>query len=113
MSKLYFLAKPLKVKDFHCIGYNYENLTCEWTKPQNYVRTNYTLQNYFQGRAGRIPNKCAVEINKDNIGGCFWNITTDPQYRQAQGTHYFILTAQNRFGTEQFNYTFSHFKNGK
>lgn len=42
---------PQDVKDFKCIGYNYESLVCSWTPPQNYIKTNYSLTYHVNSRS--------------------------------------------------------------
>lgn len=36
-------TEPVKVIDFKCRSYNWENLTCSFEKPNNPVPVNYTL----------------------------------------------------------------------
>ncbi|KAK5639012.1 hypothetical protein RI129_011504 [Pyrocoelia pectoralis] len=108
-------TKPQPVTDFKCYGLNFDNLTCTWTAPENYAKTNYNLSYYFPTRAGRnmligCP-KVEQLLKKGNVTKlrCVWSVATIPQYRQAQRTFYFELNVSNHFGSYQFNYTFSHF----
>ncbi|KAF5285234.1 hypothetical protein FQR65_LT13298 [Abscondita terminalis] len=105
-------TKPLPVNDFECISYNYENLTCTWTAPQNYAKTSYTLKYYHPARASRHARfRCPEieEIENQRKMLCTWTIQSEPPYRQAQRTYYFELNMTNYFGSTQMNYTFSHF----
>ncbi|KAK4871636.1 hypothetical protein RN001_015760 [Aquatica leii] len=109
-------TKPLPVEDFECIGYNYENLTCTWTAPENFAKTTYTLKYFFPGRAGRYSRSVCPKIEQlhdyenQKKFRCFWTIQTDPPYRQVQRTIYFELNMTNYFGSTQINHTFSHFQ---
>lgn len=106
-------TKPLPVDDFKCISYNYENLTCTWTQPENYIKTYYNLTYFFPGRAARryLPYSCPKIITEENQKlSCVWTVLSDPQYRQAQRTFYFQLNMSNIFGTNVLNKTFSHFQ---
>lgn len=109
LNKVVVGLKPQTVTDFSCIGYNYDNLTCSWTAPKNYVKTNYALTYTFKGRAGRNPNSCEILINND-IMSCFWSVSSNPHYRQVQPTYNFELTMSNKFGNNSINYTLDHFK---
>ncbi|XP_018331539.1 cytokine receptor [Agrilus planipennis] len=105
-------VKPQMVDDFECVGYNYENLTCSWSQPDNYIKTNYSLTYYFPGRASRESTYSCPDLVEDpetHKMSCFWNIYTLPFYRQAQRTYHFILTMTNKFGVNQLNRTFSHY----
>ncbi|CAH1153652.1 unnamed protein product [Phaedon cochleariae] len=127
-------VSPQNVTDFSCIGRNYENLTCSWTEPENYVKTQYNLSYTFSGRAARTCNKvrdpkgrerktkipkngqtktpfpCPKLTTEDKIMSCFWNISSRPQYRLVQPTYIFTLNMTNQFGTNTLEYVFDHFK---
>lgn len=109
-------TKPKEVVDFSCVGYNFDNMTCTWTAPQNYVKTNYSLKYHFQGRNSRGYFNCP----KIEPGGsvtavapmkCFWDISTEPHYRQMQQIYFFTLQAANEFGNMSLKYNFTHFEN--
>lgn len=102
--------------DFKCISINYENLTCSWTAPQNYVKTSYKLTYHLSGRASRHHNyDCPTPPKADENGrmSCFWNISTSPQYRQAHEYFFFNLIMNNTFGTNKMETDFNNFQNGK
>lgn len=49
-------------------------------------------------------------IEEDGKMHCFWNLSTKPQYRQAQETFYFSLNSSNKFGYHIDNYIIHQFK---
>lgn len=109
-------TKPKPVTDFSCISHNFENLTCTWTAPQNYIRTNYSLKYHFQGRNSRGYFNCpdiTQDTQKDGSDQmkCFWDITTEPHYRQSQPIYFMQLTAANEFGNFTLLYNFTHYAN--
>ncbi|CAH1965200.1 unnamed protein product [Acanthoscelides obtectus] len=106
---------PQNVTDFSCISRNYEDLVCTWTPPENYVNTSYNLSYTLKGRAGRLnPHRCPnLEYEKGDPPKmhCFWNISTNPQYRQAHPAFDFTLTMWNVFNMTTQVFPFDHFKN--
>lgn len=112
---VYYIAKPRQVPDFKCISLNYENLTCSWSRQENYVRTSYKLTYHLSGRAGRRHSYgCPSPPTPDENGvmRCFWNVSTIPQYRQAHEDFYFNLTMNNTFGVTIMERVFNHFQHG-
>ncbi|KAJ3639518.1 hypothetical protein Zmor_002874 [Zophobas morio] len=110
MNRVSVGIKPQKVTDFSCISYNYDNLTCSWTTPNNYVRTDYNLTfTLGEGRAARYVYLCPAIVSVDNRSSCFWNISTTPHYRLVHENFNFTLTMNNTFGTNQINEHFNHF----
>jgi cytokine receptor domeless len=106
-------TKPQPVTDFECVGYNFENLTCSWTPPQNYVKTDYNLTFSLEGRRA-VRYNCPSLKYPDLNGGdkrmsCFWNISTTPHYRQVHEKFFFNLTITNKFGTNQITKMWHHF----
>lgn len=115
-NTVHVVAKPRDVKDFQCISHNYDNLTCSWTPPENYVETSYKLTYHLSGRAGRRHSySCPLPPKQDENGlmSCFWNVSTFPQYRQAHEEFFYNLTMNNTFGTNSMTMVLNHFQRGK
>ncbi|GJQ70026.1 putative fibronectin type 3 [Trypoxylus dichotomus] len=127
-------TQPQEVTDFNCIAYNYENMTCSWTPPKNYIPTNYTLSYTFPhlrpgkhkhdklSKANRLSNqktKAQSRVTHCNVTDdpatqkmkCFWDLNTQPHYRQVQEIYNFTLKSVNRYGTREQVFLFYHFKN--
>ncbi|EFA12822.1 cytokine receptor [Tribolium castaneum] len=104
-------TKPQPVTDFECISYNYDNLTCTWTPPENYIKTTYNLTFTLGGRAARYIQACPhIDYSeKTKRMSCMWNVSTTPQYRQVHEVYNFNLTMENKFGTHRQSYPFQHF----
>ncbi|KAJ8955445.1 hypothetical protein NQ318_003544 [Aromia moschata] len=106
---------PQNITDFSCLSRNYENLTCSWTAKTNYVDTDYNLTYYLRVRASRNnkrhkrPDTNESKQTETRLS-CYWDLYTDPQYRQSHGVFYFRLRMNNTFGTNENNFTFEHFK---
>lgn len=108
------LAAPQNITDFDCISYNHDRLVCNWTAPENYVKTNYSLTYTLEGRPSRLRQNTCPKIDADsNRMGCVWTVTTQPQYRQSHEVINFTLTATNVFGEFQYLRVFNHFEYGK
>ncbi|XP_060537286.1 cytokine receptor [Cylas formicarius] len=107
-------TKPQKVTDFTCISLNYQNLTCTWTAPENYVRTHYNLSFTFPQRSSRFiqhcPNLTYQEKDGKVVYKCFWSLDTRPQYRSAHDLFDFHLGMNNTFGSVVNNFKFHHYK---
>ncbi|XP_063928126.1 cytokine receptor-like isoform X1 [Zophobas morio] len=104
--------KPQKVTDFSCISNNYDNLTCSWTTPNNYVSTDYNLTfTVGEGRAARYIYLCPVLQSEANNKRkyCFWDKLTTPHYRLVYESFNFTLKMNNTFGQNQINVYFVHF----
>ncbi|KRT83594.1 Fibronectin domain-containing protein [Oryctes borbonicus] len=106
-------VKPQPVTDFKCIGNNFENMTCSWTPPTNYVPTNYSLSYTFpKTRPGKRMSNCT--ITEDRETGklkCFWGTNTIPHYRQSQDLYNFTVRIANVFGSLDQTFLFDHIKN--
>ncbi|KRT84462.1 Fibronectin domain-containing protein [Oryctes borbonicus] len=104
---------PQEVHDFSCIAYNYENMTCSWTPSENYIPTNYTLSYTFPHlRPGNRITYCNVTDDLPTLKKkCFWDLNTQPHYRQVHELYNFTLKAVNRYGTREQVFLFYHFKN--
>jgi hypothetical protein len=61
----------------------------------------------------RMQYKCPQVLDNDTYGSCFWDIKTDPHYRQPYEYYYFTLTAKNVFGNWSKQIEFHHYSHGK
>lgn len=110
LNKVIVDSKPEEVQNISCISRNWQNLTCSWKKPQSFVETTYDLYFRLPGRAGgRIQYRCPEVLDNDTYGSCFWDITTNPHYRQPYEYYYFTLTAKNKFGNWSKQIEFHHY----
>ncbi|GJQ67411.1 putative fibronectin type 3 [Trypoxylus dichotomus] len=106
-------VKPQPVTDFKCIAHNYENMTCSWTPPKNYVPTNYSLSYTFpKTRPGKRISNCSITEDRE-LGKlkCFWDSHTIPHYRQSQDQYNFTLQIANIFGSLEQTSVFDHMRN--
>ncbi|RZB38682.1 cytokine receptor, partial [Asbolus verrucosus] len=104
-------TKPQPIDDFRCVSHNFDNLTCSWTAPENYIKTDYSLKYTLGGRSSRYSYQCpSIQRSKvKNTMSCFWNISTTPHYRQVHNEYFFTLKMKNKFGENQTDSTFVHF----
>ncbi|KAL1493403.1 hypothetical protein ABEB36_011464 [Hypothenemus hampei] len=95
---------PQDVTDFDCIGQNYENFTCSWTPPRNFIATYYELAYKPTSRPSFL--NCPHNLTKQNDGklACTWGLGTKPQYRHSHDSFTFKLNAQNTFGTKVWQF---------
>lgn len=110
MNVVYVGVAPQNVTDFSCISRNYDNLTCTWTSPENYVRTDYNLTYNVKSRSARFSFNCPRIMTENRKNTCFWNLKTSPQYRPAHECYYFAIGMSNDFGVNMNYITFDHFK---
>ncbi|CAG2054668.1 unnamed protein product [Timema podura] len=109
LNKVFVGTKPQEVKNFTCISQNWQNLTCSWEKPENFVKTKYKLRYRFPGRAGgRMQYGCPSNTDETS-NYCFWNDSTDPHYRLPYAYYYYNLTGENQFGNASFSHKFHHY----
>nr|CAD7571660.1 unnamed protein product [Timema californicum] len=109
LNKVFVGTKPQEVKNFTCISQNWQNLTCSWEKPENFVKTKYKLRYRFPGRAGgRMQYGCPSNTDETS-NYCFWNDSTDPHYRLPYAYYYYNLTGENQFGNTSFSHKFHHY----
>lgn len=59
----------------------------------------------------RIHNCNIIKDEKPGKLKCFWDLVTEPHYRQTQDVYNFFLTSVNKFGTEEQVFVFDHMKN--
>ncbi|XP_018565709.1 cytokine receptor [Anoplophora glabripennis] len=128
MNVVYVGVAPQNVTDFSCISRNCDNLTCTWTSPENYVKTDYNLTYNVKSRSSRknktkpncdpIPEdidfwflyNCPRISTENRKNVCFWNLSTSPQYRSVHDCYYFAIGMSNDFGVNMNYITFDHFK---
>ncbi|KAK0096530.1 hypothetical protein PV326_005230 [Microctonus aethiopoides] len=104
--------RPEMPENFTCVSKNWENLLCSWDPVENHVETEITLLFKLQGRSGkRNAFACPADIEKKNPPNtCFWDVSTNPIYRQPYDTYYFLIIVTNVLGNETFLVTFHHFE---
>lgn len=109
---------PQPVTDFQCTSYNKDNLTCNWTAPENFVQTNYSLAYYDRpyNASGAEPFYCPKIEGKrrGNVmeKSCTWSVSTYPIYRQSVRDYYFSLNMSNILGHRVMpSVYFNHFEN--
>ncbi|KAL7307372.1 hypothetical protein TKK_0000559 [Trichogramma kaykai] len=107
------LIKPRKPKNFNCYSMNWENLTCSWEPPENFVDTTYQITFKLPGRAASRklypcpePAKDEVRLNRNS---CTWKPKTNPIYRQPYEFYTFYINGTNVLGTWNGSYKFHHF----
>ncbi|XP_050530004.1 cytokine receptor [Daktulosphaira vitifoliae] len=101
--------KPLKITNYTCISSNWESLTCNWTKPDNPVKTTYKIYFRLPGRAGgRIVINCPTHSDMDS-NTCYWDERTNPIYRRLYEYYYFTLIGENVLGNSTTAFRFHHY----
>uniref|UniRef100_A0A2S2NC68 Cytokine receptor n=1 Tax=Schizaphis graminum TaxID=13262 RepID=A0A2S2NC68_SCHGA len=103
--------KPAIITNFSCISDNWVSLTCNWTKPENPIKTSYKLFFRLPGRAGgRTIINCPKDSDsRDNT--CYWDFSTTPIYRQPYEYYYFTLIGDNILGNSTTTIRFHHYAN--
>ncbi|KAL5237159.1 hypothetical protein ACI65C_004569 [Semiaphis heraclei] len=103
--------KPATITNFSCISDNWVSLTCNWTKPENPIKTTYKLFFRLPGRAGgRTIINCPKDSDsRENT--CYWDFTTTPIYRQPYEYYYFTLLGDNVLGNSSTPIRFHHYAN--
>ncbi|XP_022168704.1 cytokine receptor-like [Myzus persicae] len=110
-SKYYFLDKPAIITNFSCISYNWVSLKCNWTKPENPIRTTYKLFFKLPGYAGdRTIISCPNDADSRE-NNCCWDLSTIPMYRQPYEYYYFTLIGDNELGNSTTIIRFHHYAN--
>lgn len=99
-------TKPKEVENFSCISYNWKVLKCNWSVPDNEIKTDYTVSYRIPNRGGRnMLYRCPT--NDDvNYHNCSWSITSTPSYRNNFRYLNFIITGNNTLGnsTQEFQF---------
>ncbi|XP_022172088.1 cytokine receptor-like isoform X2 [Myzus persicae] len=103
--------KPATITNFSCISDNWVSLTCNWTKPENPIKTTYKLFFRLPGRAGgRTIINCPTDSDsRENT--CYWDFSTTPIYRQPYEYYYFTLLGDNVLGNSTTPIRFHHYAN--
>ncbi|XP_050436936.1 cytokine receptor-like isoform X2 [Adelges cooleyi] len=101
--------KPLPVTNFTCISLYWKSLSCNWTKPNNPVKTTYKIVFKLPGRAGgRTSSSCPSDTDV-TLSFCYWDFTTSPIYRPTYEYYYFTIIGENLLGTTLTNISFHHY----
>lgn len=102
---------PQNITNFNCVSNNWQNLTCTWSPDEiNNVLTKYSLTFGLTGRASRnMAYKCPEIIRENNNYSCFWDLKTDPPYRQSYSYYTFVLTGSNKFANNSQEIRYNHF----
>ncbi|XP_058807695.1 cytokine receptor isoform X2 [Phymastichus coffea] len=123
LNKVVVGFKPQEPRVFDCWSNNWQNMTCRWEPPHNYVDTDYTITFKLPGRAGnRKLYPCPTDKDKDEHkdddkkkklarprNSCFWGPSTDPIYRQPYEYYTFFLTGYNVLGNWSGTFKFHHY----
>lgn len=112
LNMVYVDTKPQPVTDFNCVSHNWQNLTCSWKKPHNYVTTNYELKFRLGGPGASKRNYITCPLETATNESCFWNFETDPMYKQQDAEYFFYFHGRNQFGDwYRKDIKFYHFQN--
>ncbi|CAH1731218.1 unnamed protein product [Aphis gossypii] len=111
LNNVFVGYKPLNITNFSCVSNNWENLTCNWTKPENPIKTTYKIYFRLPGRAfSRSFTNCPTDSDvREN--SCYWDLTTTPLYRQSYEYYYFSITGENALGKSSMPIRFHHYAN--
>ncbi|XP_025196272.1 cytokine receptor-like [Melanaphis sacchari] len=111
LNNVYVGYKPLNVTNFSCVSNNWESLTCNWTKPENPIKTNYKIYFRLPSRAKvRSFSNCPTDSDvRENT--CTWDLTTSPLYRQSYEYYYFTVIGENPLGISSTLNRFHHYAN--
>ncbi|KAH8238442.1 hypothetical protein KR032_006892 [Drosophila birchii] len=105
-SKVYVGTRPLPIRDFDCIDYDFQFMVCNFTQPPNKLITNYNVS-YNVNDDWRYSN--SVDCNYDAAPVVTCNITDD-NYRRFSETYYFRLYMSNTLGDHMQSITINHFE---
>eukprot|EP00102_Acyrthosiphon_pisum_P019205 XP_016656415.1 PREDICTED: cytokine receptor-like [Acyrthosiphon pisum] len=111
LNNVFVGYKPFNITKFSCISNNWESLTCNWTKPENPIKTNYKIYFRLPGRAfSRSILNCPTDSDIRN-NTCYWDLSTTPLYRQSYEYYYFTIIGQNALGKSLTTIRFHHYAN--
>lgn len=101
---------PLPVRNFRCISYYYENVTCYWEPPPNSVKTEYKLGEMFAPthKHSGFYRDCPLKSHTNNVSSCAFTTSSKPALRKETTVFRFILTGTNALGERRFNYSMRH-----
>lgn len=109
LNTVFIDTPPQEITNFSCVSHNWQNLTCSWRKPHNYITTTYEL-GYKPGEAPRgkyLP--CPANTTTDT--SCSWSFETDPVYRNLVKEYIFKFRGSNQFGNiTQRDIKFMHYE---
>ncbi|GIY71793.1 cytokine receptor [Caerostris extrusa] len=101
---------PGNVTDFSCISYDYTELNCSWTIPDNPVRTSYKLFDYLQG-IEVFSRECLKGYpSKDFQTSCVYELNTKPPYLQGPKILNFIVYGNNSLGLSKQRFRINHYE---
>ncbi|XP_034662617.1 cytokine receptor [Drosophila subobscura] len=106
-SKVYVGKRPLLIKDFSCVGYDFNYMLCNFTKPQNKIITKYNVSFTVSQKDARYSYP--VDCNFDAAPVVTCNITDDP-YQKFTKLYYFHLDIRNSLGQEKQIIEVNHFE---
>ncbi|XP_060857654.1 cytokine receptor-like isoform X2 [Metopolophium dirhodum] len=103
--------KPTTITNFSCISDNWVSLKCNWTKPENPIKTSYKVIFRVPGRVGgRTMINCPTDSDfRENT--CYWDLFTMPIYRKLYEYYYFSLLGDNVLGNLNTSFRFHHYAN--
>ncbi|KAL5237172.1 hypothetical protein ACI65C_004582 [Semiaphis heraclei] len=103
--------KPAKITNFSCISDNWVSLTCNWTKPENPIKTTYKLFFRLPGQSGGRTIKSCPNDSDSRENTCYWDLSTTPMYRQPYEYYSFTLLGDNVLGNSSTPIHFHHYAN--
>ncbi|KAL4103265.1 hypothetical protein QTP88_018642 [Uroleucon formosanum] len=109
LNNVFVGYKPINITSFSCISNNWESLTCNWTKPENPIKTSYKIYFRLPGRSRSIMT-CPTDSDVRN-NTCYWDLSTTPLYRQSYEYYYITIAGQNSLGKMLIPFRFHHYAN--
>ncbi|XP_022220466.2 cytokine receptor [Drosophila obscura] len=106
-SKVYVGTRPLLIEDFSCVGYDFNYMLCNFTKPQNKIITKYNVSFTFSQKDASYSYP--VDCNFDAAPVVTCNIT-DELYKKFTKLYYFHLDIGNTLGQEKQIIEVNHFE---
>ncbi|XP_020803516.1 cytokine receptor isoform X1 [Drosophila serrata] len=105
-SKVYVGTRPLPIRDFDCIDYDFQFMLCNFTQPPNKLITQYNVS-YNTNNDWHYSN--SVDCNFDAAPVVTCNIT-EGNYRRFSETFYFRLHMTNALGDQMQSITINHYE---
>lgn len=104
--------KPDNISKVNCHSYNWLDLNCSFTIPDNHLAVQYELK-YYQGEMNDKSNfrqlyDCESVTKVNNVFSCRFS---EIKYRRVAKTFTFELTASNTLETTKQKFEFDNFKN--
>lgn len=91
-------TKPQPITNFDCVSHNWQNLTCTWKNPPNFVKTKYELKFRLGGHVASRKTYITCPKATAKEESCFWDHNTDPMYKQQDKEYFFYFHGHNEFG---------------